>query len=144
MTESYLAVCPRCATTNRIPATKPASGAKCGKCGAAVFDGHPVALSTSTFERHVANTTIPVVIDFWADWCGPCKMMAPAFAQAARDMEPRARFAKLDTEAEPSVAARFNVRSIPTMILFKGGREVARQSGALPAPQIEAWVRQHA
>lgn len=143
MSDSHLVVCPHCATTNRIPASKPAAAAKCGKCGGAVFDGHPVALNASTFQKHVANNTIPVVVDFWADWCGPCKMMAPAFAQATRDMEPHVRFAKLDTESEQQVAAQFGIRSIPTMILFKGGREAARQSGALSAPQIKAWVQQH-
>lgn len=143
MTAPHLVVCPHCATTNRIPAAKPAAAAKCGKCGGAVFDGHPVALTASTFQKHVADTTIPVVVDFWADWCGPCKMMAPAFARAAGDLEPAARFAKVDTEAEPSVAARFDIRSIPTLILFKGGREVARQSGALSADAIKTWVRQN-
>ena len=137
-------VCGHCSAINRLPADRNADAAKCGKCGGKVFEGKPVDLSSQTFERHVSRSDIPVVVDFWADWCGPCKMMAPAYAQVAGELEPEFRLAKLDTEAAQDVAARFNIRSIPTMIVFKGGKEVARQSGALPAPQLTAWIRQHA
>jgi thioredoxin 2 len=141
--ESYHVVCPHCATTNRIPAAKPAHEAKCGNCGKPVFDGHPVALDAKAFQRQVAKSDIPGVVDFWAEWCGPCKMMAPEFARAAHDMEPRARFAKVDTEVEQGIAAQFGIRSIPTLVIFKGGREIARQSGAMPASQLKSWVGQY-
>ena len=143
MPESHHIVCPHCAATNRIPASKPAAAAKCGKCHKPIFDGHPVALDSAAFQRHVTSNDIPVVVDFWADWCGPCKMMAPEFAKAAADMEPAARFAKVDTEAAPDVAQRFGIRSIPTLMVFKGGKEVARQAGAMPAQQLKAWVKQY-
>jgi thioredoxin 2 len=126
-----------------VPADREASAAKCGKCGAAVFSGKPVNLSSASFDRHISRSDIPVVVDFWADWCGPCKMMAPAYAQAAAELEPEVRLAKLDTEAANDVAARFNIRSIPTLIVFREGREVARQAGAMPAPQLAAWIREN-
>lgn len=135
-------VCPACAAINRVPDTKPAEDAKCGKCRASLFSGHPVALAEGELARHVTKNSIPVVVDFWADWCGPCKMMAPEFAKAAKVMEPNVRFAKLDTEAAPQDAGGFGIRSIPTMILFHGGREIARQSGAMPAGHIVQWVRE--
>ena len=134
-------VCPACAAVNRVPHEKPAGEAKCGKCHAALFNGHPVALTEGQLARHVSKNSIPVVVDFWADWCGPCKMMAPEFAKAAQAMEPHVRFAKLDTEAAPRDAGGFGIRSIPTMILFQGGREIARESGAMPAGHIVQWVR---
>ena len=142
MTDSYHAVCPHCSTTNRILKSKPAGEAKCGKCGGQIFNGNPVALTEQSFQRHVESNNIPMVVDFWADWCGPCKMMAPEFAKAASEMEPQARFAKVDTEAEQSIAAQFGIRSIPTLIIFKGGKEVARQAGAMPVEQLKAWVLQ--
>lgn len=137
-------VCPSCAAVNRIPAEKPAEAARCGKCRKPLFDGHPVNLTGPAFERHISRNSIPVVVDFWADWCGPCKMMAPEFAKAAQAMEPYVRFAKLDTEAAQAEAAAHGIRSIPTMILFRDGKEVARQSGAMPAGQIVQWVREAA
>jgi thioredoxin 2 len=143
MSESYQAVCPHCSTTNRLPKSKPAEEAKCGKCSEPVFDGTPVALTAQSFQRHINSNDIPVVVDFWADWCGPCKMMAPEFSKTAIEMEPQARFAKVDTEAEKSIAAQFGIRSIPTLIIYKGGREVARQAGAMRAEQLKAWVRQY-
>lgn len=141
MTEPKHIVCPHCSTINRVPAAKPALQAKCGKCGHLLFDGHPVALDAAAFGRHIGRDDIPVVVDFWADWCGPCKMMAPEFAKAAQDLEPAARFAKLDTEAAQSVAAQYGIRSIPTMVVFKGGHEVARRSGAMPARELKEWLR---
>lgn len=135
-------VCPACSATNRIPDDKPALEAKCGRCHQPLFDGHPVALTSANFNKLIARTTVPVVVDFWADWCGPCKTMAPEFAKAAAALEPALRFAKLDTEAAQNEAAAMGIRSIPTMILFKNGQEVARHSGAMPAGHIIQWLRE--
>jgi thioredoxin 2 len=135
-------VCPGCSAVNRLPLGKPALSARCGKCAAPLFTGRPLELGGAALARHIARNSIPLVVDFWAEWCGPCKMMAPEFAKAAQAMEPEVRFAKLDTEAAPEEAAAHGIRSIPTMILFRDGREVARQSGALPAGQIVQWVRE--
>ncbi|WP_421693640.1 thioredoxin TrxC [Aestuariivirga sp.] len=134
-------VCPSCAAVNRIPADKPRAAARCGKCHQPLFSGRPAELAGPALQKHITRNSIPVVVDFWAEWCGPCKMMAPEFRKAAEAMEPHVRFAKLDTEAAPEQASLYGIRSIPTMILFRGGREVARQSGALPAGQIVQWLR---
>ncbi len=140
-TNSLHVVCPRCHAVNRLPAQRLAEGGTCGRCKTALFPGQPVELDEAGFERHVGRSDIPLVVDFWAPWCGPCKMMAPAFAQAARMLEPRYRLAKVNTDEAQALAARFGIRSIPTLALFRGGREVARQAGAMDTTGIVRWVQ---
>ncbi|KIM10597.1 MAG: hypothetical protein KU37_09895 [Sulfuricurvum sp. PC08-66] len=142
MDEKIHIVCPHCNGTNRIP--KGATKASCGRCKASLLDTKPINLNGDNFNQHIEKNDIPVVVDFWANWCGPCKMMAPSFAQAADSFVGTARFAKLDTEAHQNIAASYNIRSIPTMILFKGGREVDRVSGALDVNAIRQWVARYA
>ena len=143
MSSSVHVVCTQCHTTNRVAADRLADGAKCGSCKQPLFSGHPYALTKASFDRHLNADELPLVVDFWAGWCGPCKMMAPAYDQAAARLEPRVRLAKLDTDADPEIASRFGIRSIPTLILFKNGREIARQSGAMDAGRIVGWVESH-
>ena len=141
MSFSRKVVCPYCAAVNRIPAERLNDNPHCGKCKKDIFALKPVDLTAATFHSQVVNSEIPVLVDFWAEWCGPCKMMAPAFEKAAAALEPDVRLAKLNTENEQQIAAQFDIRSIPTMILFKDGKEVARQSGAMMGGQIEQWVK---
>ena len=131
--------CPKCHTLNRVAdADRP--NAHCGKCGTLLFGGQPVELDEASFDRHLRADT-PLLVDFWAPWCGPCRMMAPAYARAAAVLEPQMRVAKVDTDAQQALAARYNIRSIPTLALFRGGREVARHSGAMDLARLTAWAR---
>ncbi|MGE5795079.1 MAG: thioredoxin TrxC [Bacteroidota bacterium] len=134
-------VCPHCGTTNRVPRERLRDGPTCGKCKRALFAGHAVELNAAALERQVSSSDLPVVVDFWAPWCGPCKMMAPHFERAARELAPEVILAKLNTEEEQSAAAKYDIRSIPTLIAFKGGREVGRQSGAMDSANLTRWVR---
>jgi thioredoxin 2 len=140
MDQPLMIVCPHCTAVNRVPAGKLGEGPTCGKCKHALFSGQPVELDEAGFAAHTGRSDIPVVVDFWAPWCGPCRMMAPAFAQAARQLEPRYRLAKLNTEEVQAVAARLGIRSIPTLVIFRNGQEVARQSGAMDAVNLVRWI----
>ena len=140
MTESTLIACPACNSLNRVPDERREDGPTCGKCGKPLFDGHPVALDEAGFHAHVERSTLPVLVDFWAPWCGPCRMMVPQFEAAAERMEPFVRLAKVDTEAQQALGARFGIRSIPTLALFLEGKEIARQSGAMNAADILRWT----
>jgi thioredoxin 2 len=143
VSDSLHIVCPHCTAVNRIPSARLGESPRCGKCHRELFTGHPVELDAAGFDKHVGRGDIPVLVDFWAPWCGPCKMMAPHFVQVAGQLEPRVRVAKVDTEAEQALGARFGIRSIPTLALFKGGREVARQAGAMGASDIVRWTQGH-
>ena len=143
MSEALHLVCPHCEKINRIPPARLGETPRCGHCHEPLFTGHPLELTTTSFRRHVGNSELPILVDFWAPWCGPCQMMAPQYAAAAAELEPAMRLAKVNTDAETTLASEFQIRSIPTLALFKGGREVARQSGAMSKGDIVRWARQH-
>ena len=144
MSASNIVVCPHCHAPNRVPLSRLSEKPSCGQCKQALFSGQPVELSAENFDRHAGRSDLPLVVDFWAPWCGPCRMMAPAFADVASKLEPNYRFAKVNTEDEQALAARFNIRSIPTLALFRNSREVARQSGAMDAGALTRWIQSHA
>jgi thioredoxin 2 len=136
-------VCSNCLTINRVPDDKLAAGGVCGKCGQRLFNGKPVELTSRNFNKIIGSNELPVMVDFWAPWCGPCKMMAPVFEQAAAQLEPNMLLAKLNTEKEQSIAARFGIRSIPTIAIFKAGRVVAQQAGAMDMRSLTRWASAH-
>jgi thioredoxin 2 len=142
MSESLHVACPSCDTLNRMPRSRLGQAGKCGRCGSPLFQGKSLALDARRFAAHAERSDLPLLIDFWAAWCGPCQMMAPVFEQAAVQLEPNVRLGKVDTEAAPDLAARFGIRNIPTLVLIHHGREVGRSAGAMPLSALVGWVRQ--
>jgi len=140
MSYSKHVVCPNCLATNRVPDDRLAAGGTCGNCGTRLFNSKPIELTSSNFNKIIGNNELPVMVDFWAPWCGPCKMMAPVFEQAAQQLEPNMILAKLNTEKEQAIAARFGIRSIPTIAIFKAGRVVAQQAGAMDMRSLTHWA----
>ena len=144
MSASHVVVCPHCQSANRVPAARLHDAPKCGNCKEPLFTGRPIELTDQTFDRYVNKSDLPLVVDFWAPWCGPCKMMAPFFEQAAAEMGPRIRFAKVNTDENPGLARRYQIQSIPTTAAFRNSQEVARQPGAMNLAQLQQWIRTNA
>jgi len=144
MTAPLRVACPHCNALNRVPGERLGDRPNCGRCGGVLFDAHPLVLDAAGFQAHAIDSELPLLVDFWAPWCGPCRMMAPHFEAAATQLEPRLRLGKVDTQAQPELGARFGIRSIPTLVLFKGGRELARQPGAMGQADIVRWAQAHA
>ena len=140
MTENLHIVCPQCNATNRVPTGKLTAEPNCGKCQTPLLEPNPYDLAAAAFNAQLAKSDLPLVVDFWAPWCGPCRMMAPAFEKVSREMHGRARFVKVNTEVEQALAATYNIRSIPTLAVFSQGREIARQAGAMSAADLTRWV----
>lgn len=136
-------VCPQCGQKNRVPTERFAHNPQCGSCHGPLLPGAPIVADEQGFTRHISGNELPIVVDFWAPWCGPCQMMAPAFAQVAADLKWQARFLKVNTEEQQGLASRYDIRSIPTLAVFKNGREVARVAGAMDARRLKSWVAPH-
>ena len=143
MSDSSIVVCAQCQAPNRIPSARLGDEPKCGHCKQSLFTGQPIVLTDQSFDKQLTRSDLPLVVDFWAPWCGPCRMMAPFFEQVAAELEPRVRFAKVNTDENPVLSRRYGISSIPTTVVFKGGREIARQPGAMSLPQLKQWLRPH-